>query len=145
MRPTRLPVLLAAAAVAGALSWLLAVAAYGSLPPLPRSVAVTMLLLAVLLAFTAVSTRNRLAGRPRTRAIPPLTVARNAALGKAGSLAGALIGGCWAGLLAYTLPRLDQRAAATDAVTCALGLTGSIAVVAAALWVERACRVRPPD
>lgn len=145
MRPTRLSVLAALVLFAAAAGWALAEIAYGSLPPLPRYAPATLLLLAVAVGWTAASVRARLQGRPGTRPIVPMAVARHAALAKACSGAGALFAGFWAGVLIYTGSRLDQRAAASDALTSVLGIVAALALVAAALWLERVCRVpRPP-
>ncbi len=144
MRPTRLSGLAALAFAAGFASWGIAVLAYGSLPPLPRFAPVSLLLLAVAISFTAASVRGRLQGRPGTRPIVPMAVARHAALAKAGSGAGALFAGLWAGLLLFTGSRLEQRAAAADALTSLLGLLAAMALVGTALWLERVCRARRP-
>jgi len=145
MRPTRLSGLVALALVAAVAGWGLAELAYGDLPPLPRYAPVTLALLAVAIGFTAASVRGRLQGRPGTRPIVPIAVARHAALAKACSGAGALFAGFWSGLLVFTAQRLEQRAAAGDARTSVLGLLAALALVGAALWLERVCRVpRPP-
>lgn len=144
MKPTRVSQLFAVAVLVGALTWVLVRAAYGDVPVLPRLADVTLLLLALAVAYTANSTRARLAGRPGTRPILPLTVARYAALAKSGSLAGAIVGGAWAGVLVYVVPRLEQRAPAADALTSALGLLAALALVLVSLWLERVCRVKDP-
>lgn len=145
MTPTRLPALAGLFVLAAGASWLLAHLAYGSLPPLPRYGVVTLLLLAIAIAFTAASVRARLQGRPRTRPILPIAVARHAALAKAGSSAGGIFAGLWAGWLVFTGQRLEERAAATDALTSLLGLVAAVALTISALWLERVCRVpRPP-
>lgn len=145
MRPTRLSGLAVLAAAAAAASWVLAELAYGSVPPLPRYAPVTLLLLAVAVGYTAASVRARLQGRPRTKPIVPMAVARHAALAKACSGAGALFGGLWAGWLVFTGQRLEERAAAADALTSVLGIAAALALIGTALWLERACRVpRPP-
>lgn len=145
MRPTRLSVLAGLVLVAAAAGWALTELAYGSLPPFPRLAPVTLLLLALAMAYTAASVRARLQGRPGTRPIVPMAVARHAALAKASSGAGALFAGFWAGVLIYTGSRLEQRAAARDALTSVLGIVAALALVATALWLERVCRVpRPP-
>lgn len=145
MRPTRLSGLVALVLAAGVAGWGLAELAYGDLPPLPRYAPLTLLLLAVAIGVTAASVRARMQGRPGTRPIVPMAVARHAALAKACSGAGALFAGFWAGLLVFTGQRLEQQAAASDARTSALGLAAALALVGAALWLERVCRVpRPP-
>ena len=63
-------------------------------------------------------------------------------LAKASSLAGALSAGFSAGLLAWLA--LEPTKAARDDVPAALaGVIVALALVAAGLWLERACRV--PD
>lgn len=145
MRPTRLSGLAVLVLAAAAGGWLLAESAYGSLPPLPAYAPLTLLLLALAIGFTAASVRGRLQGRPGTRPIVPMAVARQAALAKACSGAGALFAGLWAGFLVFTGARLEQRAAAADALTSLFGLLAALALVGTALWLERVCRVpRPP-
>lgn len=144
MKPTRVSELLAVAVLVGAGTWVLVRAAYGDVPVLPRVADLTVVLLALAVGYTANSTRARLAGRPGTRPILPLTVARYAALAKACSLAGAIVGGAWAGVLAYVVPRVGQRAPAADTLTSALGLLAALALVLVSLWLERVCRVKEP-
>jgi uncharacterized membrane protein len=144
VRPTRLPVLLAVVLVVGVLTWALARTAYGQLPPLPVIAPISLLLLALVEGFSALSVRDRLAGRPGTRPILPLQVARYAALGKAGAAAGGLFTGLFGGLLGYLLPELGKPAYSRDAWVSAAGVVTSLILVAAALALERACRVRRP-
>lgn len=145
MRPTRLRELLALVSAAAAASWVLARLVYGELPPLPRYAAATLFVLAVAIGFTAASVRARLQGRPGTRPILPMAVARHAVLGKACAGAGGLFTGLWAGWLLFTGQRLEERAAAADALTSLLGVAAALALTGAALWLEQVCRVpRPP-
>jgi hypothetical protein len=52
--------------------------------------------------------------------------------------------GIWGGVLLYVAPAVgDLQAAGGDTVTAVLGLVSSGALVAAALWLESACRVPP--
>ncbi len=115
---------------------------------LPRVSWVTIGLLVLLAVGLAVSAR-RVAGwvsgdRP-TGPDDALRMGRLVALAKAGSLFGAVMTGGYVGLAAAGLDRV-----ATDVgqahVAWALGaaLAGG-AVVAAALWLERACRVPGGD
>jgi hypothetical protein len=91
----------------------------------------------------SLSVRARLAGRPRTKPILPLTVARLAALARASSLVGALALGVWAGVLATTLPKgSDPPVAGADSITAGLGLAAALVLVVGALLLERACRIR---
>ena len=58
-----------------------------------------LVVLAAAEGYTAVTTSARLAGRPGTQPIHPITVARIAALAKATSPVAAVFAGCYAGFL----------------------------------------------
>ncbi|HMA47738.1 MAG TPA: DUF3180 domain-containing protein [Frankiaceae bacterium] len=142
MTPTRARTLAAAAVSAGVLVYLPLRLVYDDIPRLPRTAPLSLLLVGLVEAQAAVLTRARLARRPGTRPILPLTVARLAALAKASSLAGAVLAGAWAAVLAYTVPRADEiGVAGADAITAGLGLGAAVVLVAAALLLERVCRV----
>ena len=147
MRPTRLRDLAVVAVGCGVASFLLVRAFYGDLPPLPYSGALTTFAVAVAELFLAPSIRARLAGRPRTKPILPIAVARTAALAKASSLLGAISVGCWGGALAHLLTRQDLRQARADALTSGVSVAAAVLLVVAALLLERACRVPgvPPE
>jgi len=143
VKPTRLSTLLGLAAVAGVVLYALTSSFYGDLPPLPLYGPVFLVLLAAAEGYTASTTAARLAGRPRTEPIHPITVARIAALAKATSPVAALFAGGYAGFLAYVV-QVEGPHAAADVRACAVGLAASLALVGAALWMERVCRVKPP-
>ncbi|MBL7494053.1 DUF3180 domain-containing protein [Frankia sp. AgB1.9] len=143
MRPTRARELAAAVLVAGVLAYLLLVWTYRTLPQLPRTGPLSVFVIAVLELQTASITRRRLAGRPGTKPIMPITVARLAVLAKASSLTAAVMAGGWAALLAYTAAHLNTYGTAgADLITAGLGLGSAVALVVAALLLERVCRVR---
>jgi hypothetical protein len=143
--PTRARDLLAAAAVGVLAGLLLLRLVYLDLPPLPWTAPLSLLVIALVEFQVAAAVRARLAGRPGTKPIPPIAVARTAALAKASSLAAALVGGGWAAALGYLIPRVGEfPAAGRDLVVSACGLAAAGLLVAAALRLERACRVPPP-
>jgi hypothetical protein len=149
--PTRPAVLAALVVGFGALSYLVAVLAYGSLPVLPRYAPVSIVLLAVVEAGMAKVVRDRLShrldrrGRPRGRPLHPMQVARAAVLAKASSAGGAVLLGLYGGLLAWTLPRRNALAASgSDALIAGLSAAACLGLVLTALVLERACR-RPDD
>ena len=146
MRPTRWTVLATCALVAAVLGWLLARAAYGDLPPLPGYAPLTLALFAVAETAMAKVVRDRVTGRARSGARPlhPVQVARAAALAKASSPTGALLLGGYLGLLLQLLPREAQQAR-DDALVCALSAAAALALVVAALLLERACRTPEDD
>ena len=143
MRPTRPSLLVALAVVAGVVLYVLTSNFYGDLPSLPVYGPVFLLLLAAAEGYTASTTAARLAGRPRTEPIHPITVARIAALAKATSPVAAVFAGGYAGFLAYVV-QIEGRHAAADTRACVVGLVASLALVVAALAMERVCRVKPP-
>lgn len=148
MTPTRLPTLALTALLAAAFAYLLARLGYGQLPPLPAFAPVPLVLLALFDGALALVVRGgrRGTGKP-AGALHPLQVARAAVLAKASSAGGALLLGAYGGLLAYVLPLAAEQTRA-DALVSAASLAASLALVAAALLLERACRTpgppRPP-
>ena len=144
MKPTRHSVLVAIALVAGAVAYVVTRAAYDTIPR-PRVVALFWLALLVIAeTYIAVVTRARLSGRPGTKPINPLVVARYVALAKASSIVGALFAGGYAGFLAW-VARLDSPAASDDTTVAAFGVGLSLLFVAAALFLENVCRVPKRD
>jgi hypothetical protein len=145
--PTRPRTLLLLVLGFGALSYLVAALAYGSLPVLPRYAPVSIVLLTVVEAGMAKVVRDRLAhrldgrGRPKGRPLHPMQVARAAVLAKASSAGGAVLLGGYGGLLAWTLPRRSMLLASErDAAVAGFSAVACLALVVAALVLERACR-----
>lgn len=142
MRPTRVPVLLAVVAATALVAWPVASRLYSALSPLPRLAVVSLLLLAVALAFSARLLSARMRGAPGTRPVHPLDVARTAALAKASSLAGAVVTGAYLGVaIAAARARPVLVVAGDDLVSALLGAAAGVALVLAALALERVCRV----
>jgi hypothetical protein len=144
MMPTRLRTLFTVALLAGLVTYVLFRWRYSSLPPLPVSAAVSTGGLAVAELFLAPGTRARLDGRPGTKPILPMAVARIAALAKASSALGAVMTGVWLGIVAYVLPRADLVTPRRDAIRAGIGLAAALLLVVAALRLENVCRVPPP-
>ena len=145
MKFTRFRDLVAVALVAGLLTAIVLRLVYAELPTLPRLAGVTFGVLAVVEAILAWQLRNRIAGKPGARPVQPLTAARAVALAKASSLVGALMSGVWIGVLLTVLPlAVLSSAAADDRTTSLVGLLGSAALVAAALWLEHCCKTPDP-
>ncbi|MBL7502090.1 DUF3180 domain-containing protein [Frankia sp. CNm7] len=143
MRPTRAAELVIAGVVTGVLAYLLLGWTYRSLPELPRTGPLSVFVVALVELQTADITRRRLAGRPGTKPIMPITVARLAVLAKASSLTAAVMAGGWAALLGYTAAHYDEfGTAGADLITAGLGLGSAVALLAVALLLERVCRVR---
>ena len=146
MRPTRAAPLVALAVAAALAGWLLARTSYEHLPPLPRIGPMTLAVLAVVVVAMARGIRTRMRGGTGVRPVDPIGVARAAALARAGSAAGALFGGGYAGFGVWLLPSLEKAQPGRDALSCLVGVLAAAALVAASLHLERTCRVRrPPD
>lgn len=146
MRPTRGSDLAGAGALAGTATAVLVHRLAPVVPPLPVSAPVSLVVVAGAVAVTARTTRARLAHRPGTRPVPPLVAARLVALAKAGSLAGVLLAGAWAGVLAVLAGHLgDSAPARTAALVAGTALLAALALVAASLALEHACRLPPED
>jgi len=142
MRPTSISVLVVAALLAAAAGWLLLSFFYSSWPAPPWLPVIVLAVLAFAEGFLAQNTAARVQRRPGAPPVEPLAVARYAVLAKASSLAGAMYGGYSVGLLTFFL--FEPTKFARDAVPAAAGgVLASLALIAAALWLERSCRV--PD
>lgn len=147
MGPTRPRDLVAVALVAALLGYLLVRLNYGSIPPLPRLAGAVAVAIGIAEAIFGHGLRARIqaprrpdGGEPHSP-VPPLTAARAVMAAKATSLAGAAFGGLWLGLLAYVLPSSSMvLAARSDALTAAVGLSGSVVMIAGALYLEFCCR-----
>jgi hypothetical protein len=145
MGPTSPSVLLVAGLAAAAAGWVLLSFFYSRMPALPWLPTLTVGALAVVEGVLAQNTRVRIERRPGQPKVDPLAVARYAVLAKASSMAGAIFAGFSAGLLAWLT--LEPTKAARDDVPAAIGgVAASLALVGAALWLERSCRVpKQPD
>ncbi|HTW19863.1 MAG TPA: DUF3180 domain-containing protein [Mycobacteriales bacterium] len=137
-------VLVVLAVVAGGIAYLVARSSFDSLPTPSVYALLWLALLAIAEGYLAVMTRARLAGRVGTRPINPLVVARFVALAKASSVVGALAAGAYAGYLIW-VARIDSPSANNDTRTAAFGIGFALALVLAALFLERVCRVPKRD
>jgi hypothetical protein len=146
VKATRARDLLAAGIVAALLANLVIRVSYGSLPGFPLLAGATLGVLGIAEALAGNALRARIRRKPGARPVQPLVAARAVLLAKASAVAGAIMAGVWAGLLAYVLPRSSEvTAAAADAVSGAVGLLCALGLVAGALWLERCCRTPDDD
>lgn len=144
LRPTRASTLVIAALVTAGLAWLGVRRYFGDIPDITWLPGLTLAGLAVVEGIAARNTRARVEKRPRAGQLNPLLVARFAVLAKASSLAGAIFAGAYGGVAAWALSERETLTAArANLEPSVAGLVGGLALVAAALLLERACRV--PD
>ena len=159
LEPTR-PRLLAMLAVpATAFGWGLArvwETATGRLLPVPWTAAAALLVLALGLLLWAIGVRRRLADARRVdtapvtvgrlRPLDPLVAARTAALAMAASRTGALVGGFYLGVALAFAGAWASEPSRQRVLAAGAAVLGAVLVVAAALWLERICRLPgPPD
>jgi hypothetical protein len=147
MTPTRIPALAAVAAACTAVTWLVLRLLYNVLPPLPSASAFTLLIAAAAEAWIGRDLRARIARRPGTKPAPPIYVARMAVLAKATAQVAAVMAGIAAGFEVYLAASLSAAVPRHDAIVAGIGLGTSLLLAAAALYLERCCRVpghRPP-
>ncbi len=115
---------------------------FGDLPDITWLAGLTMAGLAVVEGIAAHSTRAKIERRPRAGVLNPLFVARLAVLAKASSLAGAIFAGAYGGIAAWAITERARLEVADRNLPPAIGgVVGALALVAAALILERACRV----
>jgi hypothetical protein len=147
LQPTKATTLVVAAVVTAGLAWWGMSRYFAAVPNLTWLPGLTLAALAVVEGIAAHNTRARIEKRPRRGAVNPLLVARYAVLAKASSLAGAILAGGYGGVASWALSERGQlNVADADLPPSVAGLVGSLALVAAALLLERACRVpAPPD
>lgn len=146
MQPTKPSSLLAAAAVAAALAWIVVKLTFSNLAPLPWTAVPALILLAIGEFLFGRNLGPRLHGQPGAKPVQPMAVPRVVALAKASSAAGAAIAGLALGFLVYTIPLLDKPVPGHDALASAVTMLAAIALVLAALYLERACRApEPPE
>jgi hypothetical protein len=144
MTPTRNWVLAVLAVVGAVLAWLVVRGTYASLPPLPWTAAVAMLVLGLAEAASGRNLRARIRGGPGLKPVAPLAAVRMAALAKASSHAAAIIGGLDAGFLVYVLGSLDKPVPRSDAFAAGGTFLAAVVLLLGALYLEHSCRV-PAD
>jgi Protein of unknown function (DUF3180) len=143
--PTNPATLIVAALVAASLAWFMISVWYSVIFPkqLPWIPAVTFGLLALFELVLANNTRARIGRRPGRPLVEPLLVARYVLLAKASSLAGAIFAGFFGGVVLWLLTQLRLAAAGKDLPPGIGAFVASLALIAAALWLEHSCRVPP--
>ncbi|MBY8341144.1 DUF3180 domain-containing protein [Streptomyces spinosirectus] len=151
MRELRIRVLVGVFIVAGILSWAGARLwnAIGTLPSVPLAAPIVLALIAVVLLATAFSLRARLKAqrerRPEAKGVDPLMAARAVVFGQASALVAALVAGMYGGTGAFLLELLDIPARRDQAIYAGFSVVAGIAVIVAAIFLERVCRLPEDD
>lgn len=111
--------------------------------PVPWSSVITVGACAVALAGWSWNLRRRFLLDPVP--VDPFVAVRSAALAMAASRAGAVTTGLYAGIGIWFATDLSVPIARERALICAVGVVVSLALVAAAYWLERICRLPSDD
>ncbi|MFF7488834.1 DUF3180 domain-containing protein [Streptomyces luteogriseus] len=151
MRELRIRVLAAVFVVAGVLSWAGARLwnSVGTLPSVPLAAPIVLAVIAVVLLATALSIRTRLKAqrerRPEAKGVDPLMAARAVVFGHASALVAALVAGMYGGTGVFLLESLDVPARRDQAIYAGLSVLAGIGVIAAAIFLERVCKLPEDD
>ncbi|MER7954796.1 MULTISPECIES: DUF3180 domain-containing protein [unclassified Streptomyces] len=151
MKQLRLKVLAGLFIVAGILSWGAARLwdAVGTLPSVPLAAPIVLASIAVVLTATALSIRSRLKAqrerRPGAKGVEPLMAARAVVFGQASALVAALVAGMYGGTGVFLLGSLDIPARRDQAIYAGFSVLAGIGVIAAALFLERVCKLPEDD
>ncbi|MGI5470104.1 DUF3180 domain-containing protein [Streptomyces sp. CA-132043] len=152
MKQLKIKVLVGLFVVAGVLAWAGARLwdALGSLPSVPLAAPIVLALIAAVLAATALSLRSRLkAQRERVqgaKGVEPMMAARAVLFGQASALVASLVSGLYGGVAVFLLTSGSAGPGRTDqTVYAGLSVLAGIAVVAAAVFLERVCKLPDDD
>ncbi|MFC9282349.1 DUF3180 domain-containing protein [Streptomyces collinus] len=151
MRELRIRVLVGVFVVAGVLSWAGARLwnSVGTLPSVPLAAPIVLALIAVVLLSTALSLRARFKAQRERRAeakgVDPLMAARAVVFGQASALVAALVAGMYGGTGVFLLELLDIPTRRDQAIYAGFSVLAGIGVIAAALFLERVCRLPEDD
>ncbi|MER5970674.1 DUF3180 domain-containing protein [Streptomyces sp. NPDC001922] len=151
MKQLRVRVLFGLFAVAGVLSWAGSRLwdTFGTLPRVPVAAPIVLGVIAAVLAATALALRARLKAqrerRPDAKGVDPMVAARAVVFGQASALVASLVAGVYAGAFVFLLiDGLDAGPRRDQAIYAGLSVVTGVAVVVAALFLERVCRL-PED
>jgi len=148
MHPTSLRLLLTTSVVGfgvgflGARFWDLQT---GAPPAVPWAAPLTLFVLAASFAIAAITLRPRIERRPGHRPLDPFVAARTAVLALAGSRAGAAVAGVYLGYAGFLLVDLVNDYRRRMVLIAAVAALAGVALAAAALWLERICRIKGDD
>ncbi|WP_046730902.1 DUF3180 domain-containing protein [Streptomyces humi] len=151
MKELRIRVLAGVFVVAAVLSWAAARLwnSVGTLPSVPVAAPIVLALIAVVLVSTALSLRARFRAqrerRPGAKGVDPLMAARAVVFGQASALVAALVAGMYGGTGLFLLELLDIPARRDQALYAAFSVVAGIAVIAAAIFLERVCKLPEDD
>nr|WP_202472698.1 DUF3180 domain-containing protein [Streptomyces sp. SID4921] len=120
----------------------------GTLPSVPLAASIVLAAIAAILLATALSIRARLRAqrerRPGAKGVEPMMAARAVVFGQASALVAALVAGVYGGTGVFLLSFLDVPPRRDQAIYAGAAVLAGIAVIAAAFFLERVCKL-PED
>jgi len=148
MVPTSLRLLLSIA-VSGLLTGYLGARVWdewtGAPPSVPWTAPILLAFVAAAFAIAALTVKPRIERQPGHKPLDPFTAARTAVLALAGSRAGAAVAGVYLGYAIFLIINLDNSYRRHLLLVVAVAALAGGLMAASALWLERVCRVDPPD
>ena len=117
----------------------------GSPPAVPLAAPLMLFVLAIGFAVAAWLVRPRIQRRDGRRPLDPFVAARTAVLALAGSRAGAAVAGVYLGYAGFLLLDLANDYRRRVLLIALLAAAAGVSLAAAALWLERICRVKGGD
>jgi hypothetical protein len=152
VKELRIPVLAGVFVVAGVLAWAASRLwnSLGTLPGVPSASPIVLAVIATVLLATALSLRSRLKAQrervPGAKGVDPMMAARAVLFGHASALVAALVAGIYGGVGVFLLMDSSEAPARQDqTVYAGLAVLAGVAVVAAAVFLERVCRLPDDD
>lgn len=150
MKRTSISALVGVALFVAAAAAILTTRFYGSMLAIPATVSISlwaMALVCVLLTLKVRGAKDDEHGIGLDNSqLNPMTIAQFLLVGKASAWTGAIVGGAYAGMAVYVVPRAGELVAAsgdlTGVVTSALG---GAEMCVAGVVLERHCEVPPPS
>ena len=117
----------------------------GAPPTVPWAAPLLLGSVAAGFAVAALTLRPRIERRPGHRPLDPFTAARMAVLALAGSRTGAGVAGVYLGYAGFLLVDLSNSYRRRLLVVILVAALMGLAMAAAALWLERICRIDVSD
>ncbi|MFI0238134.1 DUF3180 domain-containing protein [Streptomyces sp. NPDC016845] len=151
MKQLRIRTLAGLFLAAGVLSWAGARLwdSVGTLPKVPLAAPIVLAVIAAVLLATGLSIRSRLKAqrerRPEAKGVDPMMAARALVFGQASALVAALVAGMYGGTGGFLLEWLEVPARRDQAIYAGFSVLAGIAVIAAALFLERVCKLPEDD
>lgn len=149
MTRTSISALVGVALFVAAAAAILTTRFYGSMLAIPATVSISLWAMAVVCGVLTLKVRGAKddehgIGLDNSQ-LNPMTIAQFLLVGKASAWTGAIVGGAYAGMAVYVVPRAGELVAASgDLAGVVSSALGGVAMCVAGVVLERHCEVPPP-